>query len=159
MLLSVRKITLWSIILPLLLTISPNVLQAQEELIDNLSSQDISQLSDSQISNYAQRAFEQGFTIDDLETIARQRGVPESEIIKIRNRYREIQGGGSLTEIELNTTEFGDGFFDITLPADNQLGQIPRDTIANNVDSDIFGYSLFSSNTLSFAPNLNIPTP
>ncbi|MEL7146181.1 MAG: polysaccharide biosynthesis/export family protein, partial [Bacteroidota bacterium] len=154
---NITKIVVFKLFLTFLLCSSSYVLKAQGDIVDKLKSTDVSDLSDSQINNYAKRALEQGYTLSDLETIARQRGISESQISEIKNRYREIQTGGRQTAGggAVNTSN---GSFNVALPPRNQLGRNPNSG-GGAGNSGIFGYSLFRSQSLSFAPNLSIPTP
>ena len=54
--------------------------------INDLSSVDVDDLSDAQIEAYLARAQESGLTMQQLELIARQRGMTSTQLSKLRQR-------------------------------------------------------------------------
>lgn len=117
--------------------------------ISNLQTVNVDALSDNQIRDFVSKGEEKGMTLFQLETLARLKGMPETEIKKLRSRIDSI----SLS----NTT--------ITVPAETEnTGRIEAKGIDKkesdvNIESRIFGYTLFNSANLTFEPSLNIPTP
>lgn len=112
-----------------------------------------SELSDQQIQRLWDRAQSQGYTISQLEQMARMRGMQPSEVRKLSRRLRNIRSQGTQQQGQRQ----GAG----------QLRTVTRDTLAMRPDSlredtaksKIFGADLFRRDKISFTPSLNIPTP
>jgi protein involved in polysaccharide export with SLBB domain len=151
------------VILILILTITSQsylILEAQSLGGIDLKSMKVDELSDDQILNYIKQAEDRGLTQSQVEALARQRGVSESEISKLRRRVEGLRSGikGSndpLTNNKASSREspilFGDDVFGAL--AGEKGPQLTEK------QKRIFGFDLFQKNTLTFAPNLNLPTP
>lgn len=125
--------------------------------INDLSSVDIDDLSDAQIESYLARAQESGLTIQQLELIARQRGMTSTQLSKLRQRIAEVQSGvtdqeGIIANDDRLREEFEEpervSFFD---------DFIVLDSLADEGLS-IFGSSIFES-ALTFQSPSNVSTP
>ena len=145
----------------------------QEMSIDDLSQIKVDDLSDQQIQQFIDRAEESGMTMSQLEAAALSRGMPYSEVVKMRRRIQEVREKG-ITEA---TTEKRDqlrqrvesdldqrqNFFDLITEEDEEDVPDPDDLEEKEKEEEkelgIFGQRLFKQKNLSFAPNLNIPTP
>lgn len=117
----------------------------------------VDNLSDAQIEQLLKRAEASGMTEMQLEMMARERGLPASEIAKLRSRINKIRSGGVSSNVANQPSAAGDsqlrGFnFDIE---DN----VPKEIPMTAEEKRIFGFSVFRNTQLSFSPNLNIPTP
>ncbi len=132
-----------------------NQLHAQTSLFDSkdLSNINIDDYSDGELISFYNRAMQSGMSESQLYNLAAARGLPESEIIKLKNRLELIleQPNKSKTDSSGN--------------ADKETVHI-YDTTGNNTplqkfrnDPTIFGSELFTSNSLVFEPNLRIPAP
>ncbi len=106
------------------------------------------------------RAEASGLTVNQLESVARERGMPASEAAKLRERISSIQrslGGNS------NTTDAGSG----SRTFNNEQGKDMFDSIRRAdpyydltpTQKKIFGFKLFHNRGLDFSPSLNMPTP
>lgn len=133
-----------------------NQLQAQNSLFDlqDLSRVKIDDLSDNQLIAAYKKATESGLTESQLYKIVAEKGLPDVEIKKLRDRLQNLSptkksvSGNEINEEKDNTT------------ADRY------DTSGTNLlmqkfqnDQTIFGSELFTSNSLVFEPNLRIPAP
>lgn len=129
--------------------------------LNNLSAVNVDELSDEQVQQFLDRAKESGMTLDQLEILAQQRGMPASQISKLRSRIRQIQTGTGQTTANLTSPinrlrESQEGqedysFFD---------GLKPEEKKSQLVGSlEIFGSSLFSGSETAFEPPPNSPTP
>jgi hypothetical protein len=100
--LSIKTILLFSLTV---LFSSPNAQAQQTPSIEAVQS-----MSDQQLQSYWKQAQEQGYTIGQLEQMARLRGVSEADIQKMINRIQSL-GGVSTTENRTSsnkvTTDFG----------------------------------------------------
>jgi protein involved in polysaccharide export with SLBB domain len=149
----------WIFLLMFLVAILPESHYAQSIGGIDIKNVKVDDLSDEQIRGYIQQAEEQGLTQTQLEALARQRGVPESEIAKLRRRVVElgnstaVAGKGleksSTARSTTNVIEYDP--FGMLVGEERQL--------LSEEEQKIFGYDLFLDNNLTFAPNLDIPTP
>tara|TARA_R110001592_G_scaffold119404_1_gene322427 strand:- start:23884 stop:26463 length:2580 start_codon:yes stop_codon:yes gene_type:complete len=126
----------------------------------DLKSVKVDELSDEQILNYIRQAEDRGLTQSQLEVLARQQGVSESEISKLRRRVEALRSGAnnsnvsSIDKRSLRTES-------VALADDNVFGALSGQENAKLTEKQkrIFGFDLFQKNSLTFAPNLNLPTP
>ena len=61
--------------------------------IQNLQNINVDDLSDDQIKSFIQQVESSGYTEQQLELLARARGMSETQIQKLRNRITQIQTG------------------------------------------------------------------
>ena len=129
----------------------------------DIASIKVDELSDDQIKELVSRANEAGLSEEALLQMARQRGVPATEIEKLRNRIqnlaltkesptrtptptskREPRRQADLNEIAQGILQFRQGFSGL-----------------EDSNASIFGTDLFYNinRRLSFEPNLNLATP
>lgn len=118
----------------------------------DISSVNIDRLTDSQLEEYLDRLKTRGISQADAEVIARQKGVSESQIQKLRARLKAYQssnkgGGESIPESRVAERAVSGS---ITKPSPNKI---------SDTDSNIFGAEIFRNENLTFAPNLSLPTP
>lgn len=112
----------------------------------------VDNLSDAQVEQFISRAEASGMNEQQLIALARERGMPSSEIAKLQARIKGLQNKG------MNEATFGGadtGREGITEEATVE----ERGQDLTEQQSKIFGFSLFRNNKLSFNPNLNLPTP
>ncbi|MFT7233483.1 MAG: protein involved in polysaccharide export with SLBB domain [Cyclobacteriaceae bacterium] len=126
----------------------------------NLQNVNVDDLSDEQIESFAKKAQESGYSEQQLELLAKARGMSASQIAKLRQRMNKLGSSksGAASDIsrirtspdvlENRDTTF-DPFKDI----------FPIDTVQKDGKLPIFGMSFFSNENLTFEPSLNIPTP
>ena len=126
--------------------------------INDLSNVDIDDLSDAQIEAYLTRAQESGLTMQQLELIARQRGMTSTQLSKLRQRIAEVQSGitdqeGIVANDDRLREEFKEPervtFFD---------DFIVLDSLVEEEGLPIFGASIFE-NSLTFQSPTNVSTP
>lgn len=126
----------------------------------------VSELSDEQIVQLYERMQERGLSISEVETLALARGVDPSEISKLRSRINQIRSsrmdgqGTSSTQSRLrnrqNETE-GTAIGAYNKMKADTLGQLLGEE--KRAPNKVFGSEVFSNQSLSFEPSLNIPTP
>lgn len=125
----------------------------------DLNSVNIDELTDEQVQSFLDKAKESGLTLEQLELVAKQRGMSSSQISKLRNRIRQLQLGAN--------EESG-----ITSPSSRLRESIDKEsdeysffTFLNTSDSteskelEVFGMNIFKSADMSFEPSLNVATP
>ncbi|MEO9483339.1 MAG: SLBB domain-containing protein [Ekhidna sp.] len=121
-----------------------------------LNSVNVDELSDAQVQSFLDRAKENGLTLDQLELVAKQRGMSSTQITKLRNRIRQLQLKGTDTQIDSPTSRVRkdyqqDDFF-------NSLNT-KNDEVATPEGLQVFGKEIFESVKPSFEPSQNLPTP
>ncbi|MBO3700893.1 SLBB domain-containing protein, partial [Roseivirga sp. E12] len=108
---------------------------------------------------YIRQAEERGLTQSQLEDLARQQGVSESEISKLRRRISSLRNGMVNSRIDPKG-ERGVNLSQV-IPGEEGFDFFSRDNSSrlSEEGNKIFGLGLFKSERLTFTPNLNIPTP
>ena len=130
--------------------------QVQNLNLEQLAYINVDQLSDEQIQSFWEKAQAQGYSITDLETAARVKGVPVSQITKLRQRIMSLS-----TSVKKKTT---------TTPSNKPTSseqeifgrtekEYQRDSLQPIKKSRVFGYDFFQNPKISFAPTINVPTP
>ena len=134
-----------------------NQLHAQNTLFDiqDLSQIKIDELSNDQLISFYNKAIGSGITESQLYKMAAERGLPESEITKLKERLQHINSDKKSfqksDESQEDETSQQPHLYDTT-------GQsLPLQKFKN--DETIFGSELFTTNSLVFEPNLRIPAP
>ncbi len=120
---------------------------------ENLKSED---LTNEQIIAMYSRAQAQGFTIQELESLALARGMAPTEVNKLRSRLLNIQSGDTELSgaIETSQDRLRENVDDTDI---SSLSTAPEEEA--ETEKSIFGSDLFNNQNLSFEPSLNIPTP
>jgi protein involved in polysaccharide export with SLBB domain len=114
----------------------------------------VDDLSDAQLEQLIKRAESSGMTEQQLEAMARERGMPATEVAKLRQRINQLRKKGSSsskTSAPKNNT--GREWEQEEEPFEE------KEILLTEEEEKIFGFSLFRNNNLTFTPNLNIPTP
>ncbi|MDD3568405.1 MAG: SLBB domain-containing protein [Bacteroidales bacterium] len=140
----------------LLISFSPEI-NAQQLNINQIdfSSIKVNDLTDAQVKQFIGRAKATGMSMQELEGEAISRGMPYNEVLKLRERIREIESGQSATNSYPSETDTRDSDSNIS-----QRKDLKENTIAEEGETlKVFGYDLFQKEELTFEPSLNIPTP
>ncbi|GAB4230676.1 MAG: SLBB domain-containing protein [Ekhidna sp.] len=138
--------------------------EAQDPSSIDLQSIQVDALSDEQVRAFIQRAQASGMSQTQLEALARQRGMSETEISKLRARIYQlepemadqVQGALEAKKDRLREDPMGAFFID---PSDFSLKQA---LLSDKDQFRIFGSSMFRSmmdQEASFSGSLNLPTP
>lgn len=122
---------------------------------DNLRNIEVSTLSDEEIRTYYAKAKSSGLSEAQLYSLAAQRGMPEAQIAKLKDRIANLDmaSGG-------NTKNGGN-----EKPNTSSIEKKPSAEAANaqfskvNRDTSIFGSELFTEVSTVFEPNYKIATP
>ena len=133
-----------------------NKLQAQTGLFytKDLSNINIDDYSDADIISFYNKAVESGISPSQIYKMVADRGLPQSEIIKLKSR---IQLLGSQIKTTNNSIEGPSSDTIVSHKYDSSAQYVPMQKFKN--DETIFGSELFTSNSLVFEPNLRIPAP
>jgi len=169
----------------LLVVFSVNVSFGQSK--DDISQYDLSQikvdqLSDAQIEALLSRAEKEGLTQEQMESMAVQRGMPASEVSKLRKRIEKLKYKNSTKSDKDKLTDRSRTATDKDGKADNlsqnksvqdriekedtekdptevDLFDVFDEAVKERPEDKIFGFSLFNRKKLTFEPILNIATP
>ena len=143
------SINLRSLIIVFVLFIfSTNNIVAQVDT-DNVSSENMDNMSDQKLFSYYQNIKSQGFSDEQIKALAKTRGVSASKISEFESRII------SLESPDMDSEEP----FDDSLEIDDS--ELTKKEVVNGVrfKSKIFGMDFFSNKNISFTPNLNLSTP
>jgi protein involved in polysaccharide export with SLBB domain len=135
--------------------------QAFSQVNADLTQLKVDDLTDEQVKELVSRASEAGLSMEDFLQMAQLRGMPASEVVKLKNRIESLDGMGtgvsrapSASKREprqqTNFNSITQGLYDPqSVPELSKTGE------------EIFGISLFyqKDRKLSFEPSLNQATP
>lgn len=127
--------------------------------MDDLSSVNVDDLSDAQIISYMKQAEASGLSETEMEQMALQRGMPASEIQKLRYRIESLRGvSASQAPNRANDSE---RLYEVDSSDIDSMSIRDTSTLRkkDSLRLRIFGAQLFSSATPVFEPNLQLPTP
>ncbi len=122
----------------------------------DLSNIHIDDYTDDDLTSMYNRAVESGISETQLYKLISERGLPEAEISKLRNRLAFLNRGGRSLQNDGNIGNIVDDS-SASRRYDSIGLNIPSQKFKN--DPTIFGSELFTSNSLLFEPNLRIPAP
>ncbi|MBO6587215.1 MAG: SLBB domain-containing protein [Gracilimonas sp.] len=126
----------------------------------------VDDLSNQQVMQLYERMQERGLTISEVESLAIARGMNPSEVSKLRSRINSVRSSMSGLNQESEASNQGrlrSGNASKSLT--NRSQGLRPDTLDVLLDSkerdtsDVFGSDIFSSQSITFEPSLNIPTP
>ena len=133
------------------------IVQAQS--LSDIQNLRVDDLSNAQLEQLIKRAEASGLTVNQLEALARERGMPAIEAAKLRQRINELQMTVSPQD-QLNDISSGRSVNGIAGP--DLFDSIRRSDPYYDLtpfQKKIFGYKLFHNRELDFSPSLNLPTP
>lgn len=133
--------------------------QVEAQSLSDIQNIKVDNLSDAQIEQLIKRAEASGLTTNQLVGMARERGMPASEAMKLSQRISKLRSTASGSSSGL-TSDRGrqlvsgveEDMFDSLRKSDPYYDLTPT-------QKKIFGYKLFHNRALDFSPSLNIPTP
>jgi len=121
-------------------------------MAQNISTTNVQNLSDSQISAIVKQVQSSGLSMDQAISLARAKGATQTQISQLMSRVQQMQtaapAGGGKTGLSALTASGQSIVYSPKAP-------VKADTIAQK----IFGYNLFNNKKLSFNPSVNLPTP
>lgn len=126
---------------------SSSSLQSQDILRSkDLSTVKVETLSDAEIAKVKGQLQANNLTIEQVESMLKQRGMSDLEYTKLRERLATVTASGTGTEQK---------------PAETVRGQEPIENrkLKDTTDDKIFGSELFDNPDLNFEPNLKLATP
>lgn len=124
----------------------------------DLSKVRVDQISDAQLRKYVEAMESRNVTEQQVEAGALARGMSQSEVNKLMNRIRNLRSGGGQRS-QAGSRQSGSNFDE----SGGRGQQTQRDTMLDQEVSEeekkIFGFDLFNSEELTFAPGMNMATP
>ncbi len=140
------------------LLIGINIVQVLGQIDpDNLQNVNVDDMSDAQIEMYLERAAATGMTEQQLEQMARARGMSSAQISKLRKRIREVQSKSGSTETTM--AEVGEDRSRQMPEKIDKPVEVAEGTAEEELELKVFGTDFFNNKKLSFEPSLNVATP
>ncbi len=123
----------------------------------NYSAIQVDNLSDDQVKQIVAKSQASGFSQDQIESMAIAKGMKPAEVQKLKDRIAKLglNNGNTLTSSPTDRTRTYNGNNDIFSDVLNKETTNPE----IGLESKIFGYNIFRSKALTFAPSFNMPTP
>lgn len=144
------------------------IAQAQDaSSIQNLQNVNVDELSDQQVQKFIDQMEASGYSEQQLEVLARARGMSSAQMSKLRQRIAKLQsgssGGGSkeISRGRTSTIDYNRQANDENRSStfDPFASIFPLDTLKDDSELKIFGLSFFKNQNLTFEPSLSIATP
>jgi len=154
----------------LMILFSGQFLTAQDMSSQNLQSVNVDDLSDAQIQGYLKKAEASGYSEQQLEAMAKARGMSATQIAKLRSRIAQLKSGSTSSSNSSNVPRsrgrnVNQGNQTQTSNSESDVSDDPFAMIFESDSLDIsdglpiFGMSFFQNQNLTFEPSLNIATP
>ncbi|TXE14760.1 SLBB domain-containing protein [Algoriphagus aquimarinus] len=125
----------------------------------DLTQINVDEMSDSQVQELLKRASDAGLSSEEFLQMAQLRGMPSSEVVKLKNRIQDLDTTSSSRKTNASKRDPRQqvDFDQIT----QGIYQPQEDLGTTSSGNNIFGQSLFyqQSRKLSFEPSLNQATP
>ncbi len=116
-----------------------------------ICAQPVKNLTDEQVHQFVQQALASGMTEAQMSELALSRGFTAADISAVRKRISRLQTPYA-TSVQQNTLE-------TNVVREQPATPAPPTISAAASTAAVFGASLFTNASLSFEPNLRIPTP
>ena len=130
--------------------------QDVNQLKNNITVKSLELMSDEELKGYWDKAQEDGYSLDQIKTIARAQGASEADLIKFEKRIKKFN--------LLVTGEEDDNLKKVQNDLSSMFGLDPEETEKpelnlKNVNIGVFGSSFFNNPDITSTPNLNVATP
>lgn len=120
-----------------------------------LSLVSIAQMSDSQVIEYVKSEHAKGTNQQAIGAALLQKGVTQSQLERIKGQMEQENKSGSMNRSNNPSKDVIRTNPEFTQPAEF----VGNDSTKNMLRKDIYGKNIFNKKNLSFAPDVNIPTP
>ena len=114
---------------------------------------DVASLSDEQIATYWEAIKEKGYTLSQLDQIAKVQGIPASKVAEFKARVNKLQATKA-TEAKIINDQVAVNLKEEPFGINDE--QIVK---KDSTTSELFGYDFFNNSKISFTPNLNVAVP
>ncbi len=122
---------------------------------NDLSQVRVDELSDEQLLAYLRQAESMGLSGEQLGQMARQRGMPATEVARLQERLAELSTATLASPRSVQSKEIRQE----RRLVDSVVTQPAKPDTANDGALKVFGASLFQGATALFEPNLRLATP
>jgi protein involved in polysaccharide export with SLBB domain len=131
--------------------------------LQTLQNVKVDELTDEQVLNFWKQARDRGITKPQLEAMALQRNMPQSELEKLMLRIDKLEGKMLSDAKKQKPTEKQENKEKAT-PEEEELSEDEQKEIALNelfsgLNLRVFGLDIFSNKNLTFEPSSNTATP
>ena len=138
----------------LIIILLPSLLFGQN--IDQFKGKKINDLSDTELINYWEQAKDNGYSLDQIKTLARAQGVSETEISQFEKRISKIT---EITKNKDEIIELDSSSLTSIFGKNNTEKEDKKSSDMTVAKLPIFGSDFFKNTNISSAPQLNIATP
>jgi len=140
------------IITILFLIVIPNIANAQSNLleINDMSTINVDSYTDAQILSLIKKAADLQIGEDEIYTIAKEKGLPDIEAMKLKNRIESLNPSKNKSE------KRNDDVVEETIRTYDSSSSPMQE---NKRELSVFGSEYFQKNSMVFEPNLRIATP
>jgi len=140
------------IITILFLIVIPNISIAQSNLLDinDMSTINVDSYTDSQILLLIKKAADMQIDEEEIYNILKEKGLPETEASKLKNRIESLNPSKSKSEKRND---------DVTEETIRTYDSSSTPMQGNNRELSVFGSEYFQKNSMLFEPNIRIATP
>ena len=139
--------------------VSQGVSSLMQKAAQNNPVQELEKMSDQELLSYWNQAQEQGYTLNQLKTLARAQGASESDLAMFEKRIKDLSGSTKSAD-PVTIEESLSSIFGITKGSEDEFDFDLED---ESYTLPIFGMDFFKSKPDSSTPNsspqLNIATP
>lgn len=129
------------------------IVSAQD--LSQLKNIDINELSDEQVSSYWESIRSKGYTLDQVEVLAKAQGISLSKFAEFKRRVQNLPLTKTITTIPNGVKD-----------SERLIEKSPFGLDGNNViqegalkKTSLFGYDFFNNPKISFTPNINLAIP
>ncbi|MFV0418657.1 MAG: SLBB domain-containing protein [Dysgonomonas sp.] len=114
----------------------------------------LAQMTDDQVVSYVKSEVDKGTSQQSIATELAKRGVTQSQVERINNQINQQKqaASGSMGQTSLSGSPLRSDFLDET-------SSVNIESKNDDGGSNVFGRNIFNKKNLTFAPNVNIPTP
>jgi len=140
------------IITILFLIVIPNISIAQSNLLDinDMSTINVDSYTDAQILLLIKKAADMQIDEEEIYNILKEKGLPETEASKLKNRIESLNPSKSKSEKRND---------DVTEETIRTYDSSSTPMQGNNRELSVFGSEYFQKNSMLFEPNIRIATP
>lgn len=117
-------------------------------MLSQTLSGDVNNMSDEEVYSYWEKAKAQGYTLAQIKTIAKAKGVSQEKINEMEQKLSGLEG-----EENASGGEQIDNALEIIKDKSR-----PDNLLKENKDP-LFGYDFFNNSNITFTPNINLATP
>lgn len=115
----------------------------------------VDNMTDEQVMSYWKKIQAKGLSLDQIEKIAKTKGISDAEISKFKQRVSSLSTKVTGGDNKKGSSEKANS----SQNSSAKFGHSGGDVLVKKEKSNIFGFNFFTNPNISFAPNLNLATP